>query len=48
MYKMCFDYMLEVRKTADVSTWKITKKSVVWYDFDNVRHVVPISKICGE
>ena len=41
--KACMDYMMT--NHIEPSVWKITKKSLVWYDEDSKRHIVPLSDL---
>lgn len=41
----CVDYMLS--NGIKPSSWKITEKSLVWYDFNQKRTIVPLTVIMG-
>lgn len=49
-YKACIEYMIRefTHKGNPVSSWKVTEKSLVIYDYDGKRKVVPLSTVTKE
>lgn len=47
VYKACSDYLIEnfMHTNLGVSSWKVTDKSLVVYDFDRKRHVIPLKSV---
>lgn len=47
VYHACSEYLIEnfIHKDISVGTWKITDKSLVVYDFDHKRYVIPLKTV---
>ena len=50
VYKACIEYMIKeyTHKGNPVSSWKVTEKSLVIYDYDGKRKVIPLSTVTKE
>ena len=43
VFKACIDYMFE--NDIYPEGWKVTEKNLVWYDFENRRHQIPLKNL---